>query len=105
MAHLCGLCIALERASDQSAYRTLQRSLNGNPKIEKPAAPKRRGNLTIADVLATTGRKPMGCFGLAGLFIASRHGARLVGAGFRLPTLVRLVTANGQFPPSPVRQV
>jgi hypothetical protein len=52
IAHLCGLCIALEHASDQAAYRALQRSLDGNPRLDKARSPELRGTLTIAEVLA-----------------------------------------------------
>jgi len=52
LAHICGLCIAREHAGDQRAYRSLQRSLNGNPALQKPSLPERRGDSTIADVFA-----------------------------------------------------
>ena len=54
MAHLAGLCIAIERDGEQEAYRTLQKSLNGNPTLVKPALSEARGNCTIADVLKTS---------------------------------------------------
>jgi Family of unknown function (DUF5946) len=52
MAHICGLCIAVEQGSDATAYRSLQQSLNGVLALEKPPVPHQRGSLTIADVLA-----------------------------------------------------
>lgn len=54
MAHLAGLCIAVEMAGEQDAYRTLQRSLNGNPSLEKPILPETRGSYTVGDVLNTS---------------------------------------------------
>jgi uncharacterized protein DUF5946 len=54
MAHLAGLCVALELGADDAAYRALQRSLDGRPDIAKPMLPERRGTVTIADVLATS---------------------------------------------------
>ena len=50
MAHLAGLCIALECESGLAAYQALQRSLNGNPPLARPAVPAFRGSLTIAHV-------------------------------------------------------
>jgi hypothetical protein len=52
MAHICGLCIAVEHGFEGAAYRSLQRSLNGKLALEKPPVPEQRGSLTIADVLA-----------------------------------------------------
>ena len=46
-AHLCGLCIALERGNDQEAMRALQRWLSTNPALHKPELPKFRGALTV----------------------------------------------------------
>lgn len=54
MAHLAGLCIAIERDGGQNVYRALQKSLNGNPSLVKPALPETKGNYTIADVLNTS---------------------------------------------------
>ncbi len=54
MAHLAGLCIAIEMSGGQGAYRALQRSLNGNPPLVKPIVPDNRGDYTIADVLNTS---------------------------------------------------
>jgi hypothetical protein len=39
------------------AYKALQRSLNGNPVLEKASVPQWRGGLTIADVLASPDSK------------------------------------------------
>ena len=49
-AHLCGLCIAFENRNDAAALRQLQRWLSSNPRIQKPALPVHRGELTIAHV-------------------------------------------------------
>ena len=49
-AHLCGLCVALERNNDQSQLTSLQLWLSTNPKLPKPELPASRGKLTIADV-------------------------------------------------------
>jgi hypothetical protein len=57
IAHICGLCIAQEPGSNQMAYKALQRSLNGNPVLEKASVPQWRGGLTIADVLASPDSK------------------------------------------------
>jgi hypothetical protein len=54
MAHLAGLCVAIERNGEQKAYRALQTSLNGNPSLVKPTVPETRGSYTIADVLNTS---------------------------------------------------
>ncbi|WP_371832790.1 DUF5946 family protein [Mesorhizobium koreense] len=51
MAHLAGLCVAIEMNGEQDAYRALQKSLNGNPSLVKPMLPETRGSYTIADVL------------------------------------------------------
>jgi hypothetical protein len=49
-AHLCGLCIAFEHGNTTAEFRQLQRWLSTNPKIEKPALPARRGEITIGAV-------------------------------------------------------
>jgi hypothetical protein len=49
-AHLCGLCVALERGNDRELIDGIQRWLSSNPAIEKPQLPAKRGELTIADV-------------------------------------------------------
>ncbi|HKW44771.1 MAG TPA: DUF5946 family protein [Candidatus Eremiobacteraceae bacterium] len=52
VAHLCGLCCALEYGASPRVYDALQRSLNGYVSIEKPALPEFRGAATIGDVAA-----------------------------------------------------
>jgi len=49
-AHLCGLCVALERQTDQALLSGLQRWLSTNPPLEKPELPTFRGALTIGHV-------------------------------------------------------
>jgi uncharacterized protein DUF5946 len=49
-AHLCGLCIALERDNDRALLDGLQRWLSTNPLLDKPDLPVHRGELTIAHV-------------------------------------------------------
>jgi hypothetical protein len=51
-AHLCGLCVALERANDAAQFRQLQLWLSTNPKIDKPDLPVFRGQITIGSVYA-----------------------------------------------------
>jgi hypothetical protein len=53
-AHLCGLCIAFEHGNSAEQLRQLQRWLSTNPKIEKPALPARRGDLTIGHIYGIT---------------------------------------------------
>jgi hypothetical protein len=55
MAHLGGLCCAVERGGDPEAYRALQASLNGNPALGRPEVPAQRGAVTLADVLRAAG--------------------------------------------------
>jgi hypothetical protein len=50
VAHLCGLCVAFEYSNDAATLAGIQRWLSTNPKLQKPALPKLRGALTIADV-------------------------------------------------------
>lgn len=50
-AHLCGLYVALERGNDPELLAGLQRWLSTNPRLEKPALPAFRGELTIAHVI------------------------------------------------------
>ena len=52
LAHLCGLCCALEYAASPRVYDALQRSLNAHVSIEKPLLPDFRGNATVSDVAA-----------------------------------------------------
>ena len=49
-AHLCGLCVALERDNDHAQLDRLQRWLSTNPPLGKPDLPADRGELTIAHV-------------------------------------------------------
>jgi hypothetical protein len=49
-AHLCGLCVALERDKDLALLDGLQRWLSTNPPLIKPDLPVHRGKLTIAHV-------------------------------------------------------
>ena len=49
-AHLCGLCVALERDNDRALLEQLQRWLSTNPPLDRPALPVHRGGLTIAHV-------------------------------------------------------
>ena len=49
-AHLCGLCVALERGDNRELQAGLQRWLSTNPRLDKPALPTFRGDLTIAHV-------------------------------------------------------
>jgi len=49
-AHLCGLCVALERDNDLALLDGLQRWLSTNPPLVRPGLPVDRGELTIAHV-------------------------------------------------------
>jgi len=49
-AHLCGLCVAIERGNDQALLGGIHGWLNTNPQLEKPDLPASRGDLTIAHV-------------------------------------------------------
>jgi len=49
-AHLCGLCVALERDNDLALLGGLQRWLSTNPPLVRPGLPVNRGELTIAHV-------------------------------------------------------
>jgi hypothetical protein len=51
-AHLCGLCAAVERASDPRAGRAIWSDLRVPPHAAKPAVPEARGSLTVATVAA-----------------------------------------------------
>ena len=53
-AHLCGLCIALERGNDPDWMRGLQRWLSTNPVLQKPELPNFRGELTIGHLHGIT---------------------------------------------------
>ena len=50
VAHLGGLCWAVEYGGEPTGYQALNRLLNGMPAIQKPEIPLFRGALTIADV-------------------------------------------------------
>ncbi len=51
VAHLTGICAALESEDDLALNQTVQRWLSTNPKIDKPAQiPGQRGSLTIAQI-------------------------------------------------------
>ena len=49
-AHLTGAGWAVERGGGEWGLRALQRWLDTNPALHKPALPDRRGELTIADL-------------------------------------------------------
>jgi hypothetical protein len=49
-AHLTGLAWAVEHGFDEHGLRQLQRALDGPVNLLKPAIPRDRGSLTIADV-------------------------------------------------------
>jgi hypothetical protein len=49
-AHLTGVCWAIERRGNEWGLRILQRWLDGQPKLDKPAIPAQRGARTIGDV-------------------------------------------------------
>jgi hypothetical protein len=51
MAHLGGLCCALERGSDPAVHQALLQSLNGKSVLSKPKLPEFRGALTIASIM------------------------------------------------------
>jgi hypothetical protein len=50
MAHLTGLCAAMEYPTHPTLLGALQHSLDGKRAIERPVPPAFRGALTIADV-------------------------------------------------------
>lgn len=47
IAHLCGLCCAVEYPGNPELLAGLRRSLDGNIQILKPPMPESRGELTI----------------------------------------------------------
>jgi len=50
-AHLTGLCALLERGGDRAVgVAALRTWLDGRPRIQRPATPRFRGRLTVADV-------------------------------------------------------
>lgn len=53
-AHLTGLAWALEHPGDERGLGLLQKWLNGHLDIQKPALPKDRGKVTVAEIAAVT---------------------------------------------------
>jgi hypothetical protein len=51
-AHLTRLCCGLEHDGDPQVYEAIQKWLNGTVVIERPVAPSRRGQMTVADLRA-----------------------------------------------------
>jgi hypothetical protein len=49
-AHLLGVCAALERENNPVIVNAIHRWLSGPARLEKPAVPEFRGELTIASV-------------------------------------------------------
>jgi len=49
-AHLCGLCVAVERGNDQELLGGIHKWLSTNPRLDKPELPVSRGALTIGHV-------------------------------------------------------
>ncbi|SRR5260221_6482791 len=49
-AHLTALCCGLEHGGDAAIYAAIQRWLNGNVPLEKPAILSERGSITVADI-------------------------------------------------------
>jgi hypothetical protein len=49
-AHLCGLCVAMERGNDQALLGGIHEWLSTNPPLDKPELPSSRGALTIGHV-------------------------------------------------------
>ncbi len=56
MAHLAGLCCGVEFAGEPQLYWGIARSLNGDARLEKPALIRRRGSITVRDVVADDAR-------------------------------------------------
>jgi len=52
-AHLTGLAVAIEHDGSEQLTERVQRWLSRTRHIEKPAVPRARGTITIADVAAT----------------------------------------------------
>lgn len=48
MAHLCGMCCAMEFDSDPGMLKALRTSLDGKIELQKPQLPESRGALTVA---------------------------------------------------------
>ena len=51
-AHLTGLAVAIEHGGDEHVNERVQRWLSLTRELEKPAVPRLRGEVTIADVAA-----------------------------------------------------
>lgn len=51
-AHLTGLCAALEHPGHPTLLEGLRRAIDGAPSLQKPAVPRARGTMTIAEVAA-----------------------------------------------------
>lgn len=51
-AHLTGLCCYAERGGEPAIQAAVQRWLSTNPELHKPPIPDRRGEITLADLLA-----------------------------------------------------
>ena len=51
-AHLTGLAVAIEHGGDEHVNERVQRWLSRTRELEKPAVPRLRGEVTIADVAA-----------------------------------------------------
>ena len=50
-AHLCGLCLIMERGGSRAQpHEPLRRWLDGPKKLDKPRLPARRGSITIAAI-------------------------------------------------------
>jgi 2-succinyl-5-enolpyruvyl-6-hydroxy-3-cyclohexene-1-carboxylate synthase len=49
-AHLTGLAVAIEHGSDEQVNEQVQRWLSRTRSVEKPAVPRARGQITIAEV-------------------------------------------------------
>jgi hypothetical protein len=54
VAHLTGLCAAMDRADPPGVNASVQRWLSRNPPLARPIAPEVRGRLTVGDVQAIT---------------------------------------------------
>ena len=96
-AHLCGLCVDLERANDLALLDGLQRWLSTNPQLVRPELPVHRGELTIAHVSGIddpdrlrSGSGGVGAFGLAGLRRAPCARPPMAGDVGRAPRLAGL---------------
>jgi len=55
VAHLTGLCWALEYGISEGGLRELQRRLDGRQDLVKPPLPAGRGTLTVADIARVAG--------------------------------------------------